>query len=328
MEKRNSIVSATAEAKRKEIASQVAANITELREGRLALAKISVNGNVDDTLLKERLETLSALLADVSLSQEDRNTLSEDLHYATGLYSIVTTISAAKNAITKADSLANQGQLKPTEILTARNQLQTGNTLLAQIWSSDCSKYQEFVAAAQKLQADIAVTDKKLNIIASVPAKERIEKLVADCRNIAAEGSKYTSRIERITSASKEFPQLLSGIYDPELRKTLTAEIETLSPLVSTLSKDRYKAYQQWVLRKLNQAKNMWAATNRHSKDDARKILNSCMLMINPALLLPDINTLYNTLYQLAYKELPNREKPEWQYKKATFRQVKQLEDF
>lgn len=325
MEKRNSIVTVTAEAKRKEIAAQIAANIAELREGRLALAKISINGDVDDTLLKERLEALTALLADASLSQEDRNTLSEDLRYATGLYSIVMTISAAKNAIAKADSLANKGQLEPTEILTARNQLQTGNTLLSQIWSSDCSKYQEFVAIAQKLQADIATTDKKLNIIASAPAKERIEKLVADSRKIAAEGEKYTSRIERISVISKEFPQLLSGIYDSELRKTLTAEIETLSSLVSALSKDRYKAYQQWALKKLNQARKQWDSYNVVTGASAKAMFKAYILKINPALLLPDVNSLYNSIYQLIYNKLPN--KAEMQYLKATS-QVKQLEDF
>ena len=326
MEKRSSMVSAVAEAKRKEVATQVAANITELREGRLALAKISTKGNVDETLLKERLETLTALLADASLSPEARNTLTEDLRYTTGLYSMGTSLSAAKNAIAKADALTGKGKLAPTEILTARNQLQTGNTLLSQIWSSDCSQYQEFVATAQKLQADIATTDKKLNIIASTPSKERIEKLIARCRNIVAESGKYTSRIERISVISKEFPQLLSSIYDAELKKTLAAEIEALSPLVSELSKERYKAYQKWALDKLNSARKQWDSYNVVTDARAKAMFNAHILEINPALLLPDVNSLYNNLYQLIYNELPN--KTEMQYLKATSHQVKQLEDF
>lgn len=328
MKKRSSMVSAVAEAKRKEVAAQVASNIAELREGRLALTKISVNGNVNENLLKERMETLSALLADASLSQEDRNALSDDLRYATGLYSIVTTLSAVKNAISKADSLAEKKQLEPTEILTARNQLQTGNTLLSQIWSSDCTKYQELVTTAQKLQADIAATDKKLNLIASAPAKERIEKLIAECRSIAAENEKYTSRMDRITSASKEFSLLLAAVYDLELRKALAVEIETLSPLVSGLSKERYKAYQQWALGKLNDAREKWAYYTVITDGRARDMFNDYILEINPALLLPDVNSLYNNLYQLIYNELPDKEKAEWQYKKAISERVKQLEDF
>ena len=328
MKKRSSMVSAVAEAKRKEVAAQVASNIAELREGRLALTKISVNGNVNENLIKERMETLSALLADASLSQEDRNALSDDLRYATGLYSIVTTLSAVKNAISKADSLAEKKQLEPTEILTARNQLQTGNTLLSQIWSSDCTKYQELVATAQKLQADIAATDKKLNLIASAPAKERIEKLIAECRSIAAENEKYTSRMDRITSASKEFSSLLAAVYDLELRKALAVEIETLSPLVSGLSKERYKAYQQWALGKLNDAREKWAYYTVITDGRARDMFNDYILEINPALLLPDVNSLYNNLYQLIYNELPDKEKAEWQYKKAISERVKQLEDF
>lgn len=328
MEKRSSMVSAVAEAKRKEVAAQIVANIAELREGRLALAKISANGNVDETLLKERLEALTALLADASLSEEDRSIFSEDLRYATGLYSIVTTLSAAKNAIAKADALAVKGRLEPAEILAARNQLQTGNTLLSQIWSSDCSKYQDFVSAALKIQTKIAEIDKRLNIIASAPAKERIAKLIAECRSIAAEDGKYTSRIERISALSKEFPQLLAAIYDPDLRKSLATEIESLAPLVTTLSKDRYKAYQKWALNKLNGAREKWAYYNVVTNARARAMFNDYILEINPALLLPDVNTLYNNLYQLIYSEIPDKEKAEFQYKKATSSKVKHLEDF
>ena len=330
MEKRSSMVSVEAEAKSKEVADQVIANIAELKDGRLAMEKISENGNIDETLLKERLETLSALLSDASLAQEERDSLSNDLRYATGLYSIVTTLSAAKNAIAKADTLASKDQLEPTAILTARNQLQTGNTLLSQIWSSDCCMYPEYVSAAQKLQVEIAEVDNKLNVIASAPAKDRIEKLVAECHSIAAESvfndSKYTSRIERITTISKEFPQLLASIYDPELKKTLSNEVATLSPLVSRLSKNRYKAYQKWALNNLY-AIIRWRENNTFVFDrEAIDLFDKYILEINPALLLPDVNSLYNNLYQFVYNELPN--KAEMQYKKATSSQVKQLEDF
>ena len=326
VEKRTSMVSAEAEAKSKEVADVVAASIAELKNGRLAITQISFNGNVNEFLLKERLEAITALLADASLSQEDRRCFTEDLSYATGLYSIATTLSAAKNAIAKANLLAGKGQLEPIEILTARNQLQTANTLLSQIWSADCSKYQEFVSIAQKLQGDIATIDKKLNIIASAPAKKRIEHLVAECRSIADEKGKYTSRINRITEISKEFPQLLSSIYEPDLRKTLAAEIESLSPLVSNLSKDRYKAYQKWAVERLNKARETWNSYNVVTDKRAQDMFNDYILEINPALLLPDVNSLYNNIYQLIYNELPNKA---WmQYRKATYEKVKQLEDF
>ena len=326
MEKRSSLVSAIAEAKSKEVAAQVEANIAELRTGRLALTKIAAGGKVDETLLKERMEALTALLADASLSQKARDAFAADLRYATGLYSITTTLSAAKNAVAKADILAKKGQLEPTEILAARNQLQTGNTLLAQIWSSDNSKYQEFVGIALKLQADISSIDKKLNLIASEPAKVRIEKLVAECKSIAQENDKYTTRINKITEKSKEFSQLLSSIYDPDLRKTLMASIESLSPIVSSLAKDRYKAYQKWAIGKLNAARKKWAYYNVVTDARAKDMFNDYILEINPALLLPDVNSLYNNLYQLIYNELPD--KAEMQYQKAISSRVKQLEDF
>ena len=327
IEKRSSMVLAMTEAKNKEVAAQIAANIAELREGRLALAKISTAGQINESLLKERLEVLSALLADASLSQDERDSLSEDLRYATGLYSISTALSAAKNAIAKADALAGKGQLKPTEILTARNQLQTGNTLLSQIWSSDCEKYQEFVSEGQKLQVEVDAIDKKLNIISSEPAKARLEFLIKKCRSIASEGGKYTTRIDRITAISKEFPQLLSAVYDLDLKKTLAADLESLSPIVSDLSRNRYKAYQEWAIKQLKGARDAWNAETVVSDEDAERMFNDYILKIDTALLLPDVNTLYSSLYQLIYNELPTKKKAEMQIKKAK-QQLMRLEDF
>lgn len=326
VEKRSSIVSAEAEARNREVATAVAASIAELKNGRLAISRVYSQGSVNEYLLKERVEALTSLLADASLSQDDRKKFTEELSYATGLYSIATTTSAAKNSIAKANVLADRKQLNATEILTARNQLQTANTLLAQIWSSDCSKYQDFVAIAEQLQGEISSIDRKLNVIASAPAKKKIENLIAKCRSIVYEDGKYTSRINQITEISKEFPQLLSSIYDLDLRKTLASEIESLSPLVSKLSQDRYKAYQKWAVEKLNAARKKWDSYNVVTDKRAQNMFNDYILEINPALLLPDVNSLYNNIYQLIYNELPNKA---WmQYRKATYDNVKQLEDF
>lgn len=326
IEKRSSIVSTEAEAKNREVAAAVAASIAELKNGRLAISRVYSKGSVNEFLLKERVEALTALLADASISQEDRKNFTEDLSYATGLYSIATTTSAAKNAIAKAKVLADRKQLNATEILTCRNQLQTANTLLSQIWSSDCSKYQDFVAFAEQLQGNISLIDKKLNIIASAPTKKEIENLIAKCRSIVYGDGKYTSRINQITEISKEFPQLLSSIYDLDLRKTLASEIESLSPLVSKLSQDRYKAYQKWAVERLNEARKTKDSYNVVTDERAQNMFNDYILEINPALLLPDVNSLYNNIYQLIYNELPNKA---WmQYRKATYENVKQLEDF
>ncbi len=327
IEKRTALVSAEAEARSKEVAAAVAANIAELKNGRLAISHINTEGNVNENLLKERVETLTALLADATLSQEEQKNFTDDLSYAAGLYSIATTISGAKNAIAKANALADKKQLNPIEILTARNQLQTANTLLSQIWSSDCSKYADFVSVAEKLQGDIASIDKQLNVIASIPAQKQIEQLIAECRNVEKnEKNKYTFRIDKITEMSKKFPQLLSSIYDSNLRTTLITEIESLSPLVTSLSQKRYKAYQKWAVKKLNKAREKWNSYTVVSDTNAQDMFCDYILEINPALLLPDVNSLYNSIYQLIYNELPNKA---WmQYRKATYAKVKQLEDF
>ena len=319
----------TAEEKQKEITASVQASIAELKEGRLALNKIIINGNVDEALLKERLEVLTALLADASLTQSVRDGLAKELNYATGLYSISTIISATKNAVAKADSLANREHLEPVEILMARNQLQTANTLLSQIWSSDCSKYLEFMTVAQKLQNEIAEIDKKLNIIASAPAKEEIEKLVAECKQIAnLKRKKYTARINEITEKSKEFTHLLPAVYDIDLRKSLADEISSLTPIVTNLHKKRYGAYNEWAIEKLDKARKLYNDTSFITKggEKAANIFYDYIVPIRLDLLISDVQTLYNSIYQLIYKKLNN---PAFhQYRKAISKDVKTLEDF
>ena len=314
------------ETRKQEIESAITARMDELETGYLAIWHIYSNGIVDKNLLKERVEALSALLADASLSQDNREKLSQELSYATGLYSINTTISSVQNAITQANALAEREQLNQTEILIARNQLQTANTLLSQIWSSDCSKYQDFVSSAKQLQGGIVEIDKKLNLIASAPARRQIENSIAKCRNlIYASSDLYTNRINRINDLLKEFPHFLSTIYEPDLRKQLTTRIEKLPPQVSKLSEKRYKKYQKWAVAQLSAA-NKEFTQSKESAEAAEKVFRDYILNINPALLLPDVSSLYNSIYQRIYKKLSN--KAYMQYKKATYEYVKQLEDF
>lgn len=328
--KRASIVNNITEEKNAEIAKEVGANIAELRNGRLSIRNIYINGNVNELLLKERLDTLTSLLSDTSISEKDRNSFSEDLSYSTGLYSIITTLKAVQNTLVKADSLANKQQLSSNEILVARNQLQTGNTLLAQIWTSDCSQYKEAVKTAQELQAKISEIDKKLNIIASAPARKKIEEIIDDCRDIFNTDSyNYTYRINMLTKKSKELQQLFIAIYDVDLQKTLISKAECISTMNISLSKERYKAYQEWAINKLEAArKKYYEDYNVVTDKRAMQMFDDYILEINPAILLPDVNSFYNSIYQLIYTQLPDKEKPKKQYQKAASTKIKQLEDF
>ena len=79
-------------------------------------------------------------------------------------------------------------------------------------------------------------------------------------------------------------------------------------------------------MEKLNAARKKWNSYNVVTDGRAQDMFNDYILEINPALLLPDVNSLYNNIYQLIYNELPNKA---WmQYRKATYENVKQLEDF
>ena len=336
LEKRASMVSAITEAKNKEAKEQINKQIADLRTGKLALIKIVSGTDVDEALLKERIEVISYLLSDASLSEADHMAFTADLRYATGLYPIVSTLNAANNSLVKAISWSDKNRLEPNEILTARNQLQTANTMLSQIWSTDCSQYQNFKTKAENIQTDIANIDKKLNILASADAKAEIEKLIEECNNTYKKAQKirwltkyeyrrYTNAIDSINKNLNKISIKIGEIYDIDLRKDLSKEIEKLPPKVTELSKERYKTYQSWAIEKLNNARIKWDTTTIVTDNDAKKMFNDYILEINTSLLLPDVNTLYNSIYQLIYDQLPN--KAEMQYKKATH-PVKHLEDF
>ena len=333
LEKRASMVSAITEAKNKEAKEQINKQIADLKTGRLALNKIISGTDVDEALLKERIEVISYLLSDASLSEADHMAFTADLRYATGLYPIISTLNAANNSLVKAISWSDKNRLEPNEILTARNQLQTANTMLSQIWSTDCSQYQNFKTKAENIQTAIANIDKKLNILASVDAKAEIEKLIEECnntykkaQNFSHKDRRYSNAIDSINKNLNKISIKIGEIYDIDLRKDLSKEIEKLPPKVTELSKERYKTYQSWAIEKLDNARKEFDKVWKND-DNMTKIFNSYILEINTAILLPDVNTLYNSIYQLIYNKMSKKIKVEMQYKKATH-PVKQLEDF
>ena len=121
---------------------------------------------------------------------------------------------------------------------------------------------------------------------------------------------------------------MFAEVYDVDLQKELIVKTENLVREIDKLKEERYKAYQQWAINKLNDARKEWDSYNIVTDKRAIAMFNKYILEINPALLLPDVNTLYNSLYQLIYNELPNKAKAEMQYNKAVSSKVKKLEDF
>lgn len=314
--------SATLEAV-KEASAEYVATQRALRDGRLSSAQINRNGQVNKELLDERIETIAALLADVDMSDSDRSAAMKLLNDTTTFKLLVTTLESAENAVSKANVLANRNTLTPDQILLARNQLQTANTYLSQIWTIDTTNFQAQLNAAANMQSRIAAIDKQLDILASAPARATIESELAKCRNLY--GS-YTSRINQISKTLKDVAPLLAKVPDLETRQKLESTMEEWAQQVDSLTKARYKAYQEWAAGQINAAIKEYNSYIVKTDARATSMFNNYLLSINTGLLLPDLSTFYNDVYQKIYNELPD--KAENLYKKATYSYIKQLEDF
>lgn len=328
--KRESLLNSVAEELENDSSEQFVAIQKELQEGRLSPAQIVQNGKTDKELLDERIETIAALIADNDLSDPERIQYVNLLNETTTFKFISTTLESVENALSKAESFANRDSLTPEEILLARNQLQTANTYLSQIWTIDTSNFQKQLETAEKLQNRIANIDKELNVLASAPAKERIETIFKECSTIRylEIDEKYTTRINQISVLLKEMTSLLAEVSDLETRKELESIIEKIPQYINDLSNDRFAEYQKWAVKVLNDAMNKYNNYTVFSDEKAMTLFNDGIKDINPSLLIYDVNSFYNGVYQIIYKELDGAKKQsDLQYRKAT-NQTKSLEDF
>lgn len=323
LSKQESMLNSAAAEVNRDAATQFAATQRALSNGRLSPSEINRSGKVNMELLDERIETIATLISDADMSDSDRSSYMKLLNESTTFKMLATTLESAENAISKAYSLANRSALTAEQILLARNQLQTANTYLSQIWTIDTTNFQAQLNAAENLQARIATIDKRLDVLASAPARTKIESKLAECRNLY--GS-YTSRINKISTTLKEAAPLLAEVPDLDTRKYLESAMEEAAQQVENLTKSRYKAYQEWAAGQINAAIKEYNSYTVVTDGRATNMFNTYLLSINTGLLLPDLSTFYNDVYQKIYKELPD--KAENQYKKATYSYIKQLEDF
>lgn len=323
LSKQESMLNSAAAEVNRDASAQFSATQRALSNGRLSPSEISRSGKINMELLDERIETIAALISDADMSDSDRSSYIKLLNESSTFKLLATTLESAENAVSKAYSLANRNSLTVEQILLARNQLQTANTYLSQIWTIDTTNFQAQLNAAENLQTRIATIDKRLDVLASAPARTKIESKLAECNNLY--GS-FTSKINKISATLKEAAPLLAEVPDSETRKYLESSMEKAAQQVEELTKSRYKAYQEWAAGQINAAIKQYNSYNVVTDGRAKDMFNTYLLSINTGLLLPDVSTFYNDVYQKIYNELPD--KAEHQYKKATYSYIKQLEDF
>ena len=175
--------------------------INSLLKGELSLPHIiRDDNNVNIDLLSARIETIKAILEESVLEENETAKWNAELAKANIIFQLAVTLSSVENATSKADATTAKNSPAKMELVTAQNQLQTANALLAQIWTMDCSAAPDLLVKAKEYQARIGAIDAKIREIGSQPAFKNIKMLVSEIQRTYNQSyGLYTSRIKTIT---------------------------------------------------------------------------------------------------------------------------------
>lgn len=332
--------------KKSQLAVNTAAPTIDLKEeiksvttGEYAIVNIMKGNSVNSEALKQRIEKINVLLGE-ELNDKQRNQLTDDLRISTNIYSAELAFENVMNAFHKAFESANTSALSDEQILVARNQLATANTLLAQIWTADLPV--EVVKRAEDIQKKIAVTDEKLNVLASKEAMKRYselnEKLNFIKDTIVKDGiapfAKY--RTGRLTGYLKDIQEYSAEmqtlrILDKEGQKKIIETLRKAQKLASEIIAKRYQAYQLWSLDLIKKAYDSRNSVGASAYRDwkAKQDFEYYLMPIDRSLLTYDVGTCYDKIFNEIFQEqIPDSDKADLQFKKATNEKMAKLEDF
>ncbi len=319
-----------------------AQKVDSLENGELSLANIvKSNVDIDLDLLSVRCESIKAILEEGVLDEQENEKWKSELARTNIMLQLAVTLHSVVNATYKAEAMTSKASPSKVELVTAQNQLQTANAFLAQIWTIDCSAAPELLKKAEAYQAKIAEIDAEIKKKGSRPAYDEIKKLVSDNKREYEDpyspyisyasytpNKWYTNIINRILNNVDKIKEKLNDVSDETMQKEILDDLKTTGKNVQELSKNRYNVYQKWALEKLTNCHNAYNSEKLVSDDDAAQLFRDYLLAINPALLAPDLSSLYNSIYQRVYNKLGNADKKaNFQIKKAS-QECMSLEDF
>ena len=298
--------------------------IASLENGDLSLGKIEEPGKqVNVELLSMRLEAIKELLDDGQLDEMQTDIWAKQLQSGNMMLQLVNILAGVHQAVSKAEQIIQAVSPNKQELVTAQNQLQTANALLAQVWTTDCSSVPNLLGKAKGYQKTIADIDGKIKEIASREAYAKIQKINTEIRNTWT--GTYTARLKDLDNKIDEIKKTYPDVLDETMQKQVMDILNYFVEYRGKLEKNRYMKYQKWALQQLRECHNHYKSFNVVSDDDGDMLFNTYLLEINPALLSSDLQSLYNSIYQKVYEEVTD--KAESQIKKAGYT-CKSLEDF
>ncbi|MGN0866383.1 MAG: hypothetical protein ACI4SG_01725 [Oligosphaeraceae bacterium] len=305
----------------------LAQKVASLVDGKLSMKNITkYEGRVDLGLLSTRLETIRSLIDEDILDESEAEKWRTELNKSNIVFQMAVTLASVDNATLKAEAATAKNAPSRMELVTAQNQLQTANALLAQIWAMDCRSAMELLKKAEACQTRIASIDAKIKELWSRPVFEEIKSLV---KNIQQEydqsNRKYTERMKTISDNVESIKAKFAEISDDKMQMEVLAYLKQADAFLQDLSKLRYIAYQKMALELLRECHNKYESYYLFIDNRGDELFDSYLLDINPALLSSDMLSLYNSIYQKVYEKV--KDKAQSQIKKCTH-VCKSLEDF
>ena len=321
--------------------------IESVISGQYAMGKIVNGDNVNMDLLKQRIEKINALLGE-ELSQAQRNQLTAELQDASNIFSAQLTFENVENALAKAEVYSKASELSKKQILIARNQLSTANTLLAQIWTTKLPA--NIVKRADNIENKISEIDEKLNIIVSKDAMERYKNLADELKKIKiavtnTSAKEYAEEMARnrgkqengtLTKYLKDIQKYAAElqtlrILDEKGQEQAIATLKSAQQLAPQIIAKRYQAYQLWALDKIKKAfeSRYSVGIKAYRNQKAISDFENYLMDIDRSLLTYDVGTCYDKMHaEIFGKQVPDKQKARLQYQKATSDKIGKLEDF
>lgn len=318
----------------------VNAEINDLEKGKYALKNIIKNNVPDMETLKFRIEKITNMLAEEQLTDKNREKLTAYLNESSIIYSSQSILDSVDSALTKASTICAKKSLTNYEILTARNQVSTANTMLTQIWIANVPGF--IFEQAKIRQQKIADIDERLNQHASREAKTKHDEIAGKINaiknhiknNSVSYYATKTGQLTKFLTDAQTYMNNLSTlrVYDEKGQKAVRETIDDLRNFMQKIIDIRYKAYQKWAIDKIEAARKSRediSALKAYSNSKAIEDFKTYLMDIDRGLLTYDVGTCYDKVHQLIFVEqIPDSKKAEIQYQKATFDRIGKLEDF
>ena len=312
-----------AESQKREEQRKCAEALASLKEdGQYAWDKVA-GGTPESSIdsIRERLAVLESL-SSVELSSDDAAFCREETKKSNVLLGYLAAMLTIDNALSKAEKLL---EASDPQFPAISSMVQTGNNVLSQLWNIDFALLPGDARGKVIAQADrIAKIEKTFNRKKSAPAMAEINRIYQWLNGDL--GGNCTQKIDTLQDGMKNIMALLPEIYDLDCRRDVEKKIGDLAEKVKKYSKERYKGYQEWAVKKCKDAFKLYRSWTRVDEADAVQVIEKHLLEIDPALLNPAVARLYQDVLSKQFAEMGWKKIAKMESKLATSTK-KTLED-